>query len=522
MSKNSQIRIKAVNNLYSQESRSKQTSNYKPTYSDNPNAYSDYDVSNAQSIGLNLITENPIGSGIANAFTNGVLGNGLKLESFIDKTLLKGVSDKQISKIQDTIESYWKVWSRTPKMCDFYQKNSLAGIETMALRSIIGEGDGLLHVSIVRNGSRYYPQVQWIDGTSVATPPEKYGQNKIVSGVEIDSKGRDVAYYVKESNGNDLNITYKRCPIKSKVRNINSFQLVKFNEIQQNMVRGRSMLIPVKDLLIQSGRYTESEVTKAIIQSYMTFFITQDKEVEEDNDGKSTLEDIIDGGSTDRQEDEVVEEDRVMGLGPGVINQLKPGENAILPESKAPTAGFKEFMEMLLKLTGMAVNIPYEVLLKSFNSSYSASQASLQEAARGWEIFRDEFITKFMMPIYIAFVDCLVLQGIITCAGYEDDIYAKYAWLGSNWHGAATLNIDPVKNAKAAIMAINSNLTTREQESRKLYGNDWPSTINRLSKEKEIIDKLLPEEKEEDVKSDTTVTEPKETNTKEGNNAKTK
>jgi len=520
MLKNSQISIKTVNNLYSQESRSKQTNNYNPSYDDNPNAYMDYEVEKAQSVGLNLITENPIGAGIVNAFTNGVLGNGLKLESFIDKNLLKGVSEKQINTIQNTIESYWKIWSRTPEMCDFYQKSSLAGIETMALRSIIGEGDGLLHVAIKRNGNRYYPQVQWIDGTSVVTPPDKFGQKNIVSGVEIDSKGRDVAYYVKETNGNDLNITYKRCSIKSKVRDYKAFQLVKFNEVQQGMVRGRSMLIPVKDLLIQSGRYVESEVTKAIIQSYMTFFITQDKEAEESPDEKSTIEEIVSAGSTVNEEGEIEEsEDRVMGLGPGVINQLKPGENAILPESKAPTAGFKEFMEMLLKLTGMAVNIPYEVLLKSFNSSYSASQASLQEAARGWEIFRDEFVTKFMMPIYIAFVDCLVLQGIITCKGYETDIYAKYSWLGSNWHGAATLNIDPVKNAKAAIMAINANLTTREQESRKLYGNDWPSTINRLSKEKEVIDKLMPESPTE---SETTVTEPKETDKKEDDNAKDK
>jgi len=68
-------------------------------------------------------------------------------------------------------------------------------------------------------------------------------------------------------------------------------------------------------------------------------------------------------------------------------------------------------------------------------------------------------------------------------------------------------------------MAINANLTTREQESRKLYGNDWPSTINRLSKEREIIDKLMPESPTE---SETTVTEPKETDKKEDDNANDK
>jgi len=494
------LNVDAMNNLFNPESRSKQTNNFRPTYSDNPNAYIDSDVSKAQAIGLNLLTENPIGAGIANAFANGVLGNGLKLESFINRSLLKGVSESEISKIQETIEAYWDVWSATPSMCDHYQKNSLAAIETMALKSIIGEGDGLLHVGIVRDGNAYYPQIQWIDGTAIETPPEKFGQKNIVSGVEIDNKGRDVAYYVRESQGNDLNVTYKRCPVKSKVRNITAFQLVKFNEIQQCVVRGRSMLIPVKDLLIQSGRYIESEVVKAIIQSYMTFFITQEKDVEE-QPGKSTAEEIAEGGivNDEGSEYEEDEDDRELGLGPGLINQLRPGENAVLPESKAPTAGFREFMETLLKLVGMAVNIPYESLLKSFNSSYSASQASLQEAARGYAIFRNEFEIKFMKTIYSAFVDCLILQGVIKCKGYEDDIYARSSWLKANWHGPAILNIDPVKNAKAANLAINANLTTREIESRKLYGNEWSSVIKRLGKEAKEIKKNLPvEEKEED------------------------
>ena len=485
-------------NLYNPTSRSKQTSNFRPQYSDNPNAYMDYEIAQSQYTGLNLATENPIGAGIVNAIVNGVIGDGLKLETFIDKTLLKGVKESEIAKIQETIEGYWKVWSSTPNMCDHYAQDSLAGIETIALRSIIAQGDGLLHVKVVKNGERFYPQIQWIDGSKVATPLIQYNNEKILSGVEVDEQGRDVAYWVKQVKNNSLDVTDKSCVAKSKYRDYNNFTLVKFNEIQQGMARGVSLLNPVKDLLIQLDRHLEAELTKAILQSYMTFFITQDKEIP-DNPTNSVAEIIKQGAgavnSLDVQESD--SRDLNITLSPGAIYELEAGKNIVFPESKAPISGFKEFSESVLKRVGMGVNIPYDVLIKEFNSSYSSSQASLQEAARGWNNFRRDFVVKFMQPIYIVFVDCLVLQGLITCEGYEEDVFVRNIWRNAVWHGPHLLNIDPVKNIKYYNTAINAGLMSREQAEQELTGGDWNSTIKRLGKEKKIVEKELPVDKEE-------------------------
>lgn len=487
-------------NLYNPTSRSKQTSNFRPQYGDNPNSYMDYEVAQSQFTGLNLATENPVGAGIVNAIVNGVIGDGLKLESFIDKTLLNGISEKQIAKIQKTIESYWKIWSTTPNMCDHYNQDSLAGIETIALKSIVAQGDGLLHVKVVKNGKRYYPQIQWIDGTYIATPTDKFDEDKILSGVEVDSEGRDVAYYIKETKGNSTEVTYKKCIAKSNRRDYNNFTLVKFNQIQQGIVRGISLLNPVKDLLIQLDRHLEAEMTKAILQSYMTFFITQDKEVNE-NPTQSAI-DMFKNSAEATNDLEIQESDKKdlnITLNPGAIYELDEGKNIVFPESKAPISGFKEFSETVLKRVGMGVNIPYDVLMKEFNSSYSSSQASLQEAARGWNNFRRDFIIKFMQPIYIVFVDCLVLQGVITCKDYETDVIARNVWRSAVWHGPHLLNIDPVKNIKYYTQAIEAGLMTREQAEQELTGGDWNSTIKRLGKEKGILEKELPVEKEEKI-----------------------
>lgn len=480
-------------NYYNPTSRSKQTTNFRPYYPDNRNAFMDSEVKDAQNIGLNLATENPIGAGIVNALINGVLGDGLKLESYIKRELLKDVDSEIIEKTQKTIESYWDIWSKSPTLCDHYQKNDLSSIETIALRSIIGEGDGLLHIKIAKEGDMFFPQIQWINGSMIATPPDKFGQVNILSGVEVDSQGRDTAYYVKQMNGNSIDIDYKRCPVYSKTRNSLAFQMVRFNEIQQGIARGRSLLIPCKDLIIQIDRFTQAEITKAIIQSLMTFFITQDKE--SDDTTPDTLEDIVRNSSLNEKEEvensvsniSSTTENIMHTMNGSTIVALNPGEKIELPESNAPTANFKEFINTILVQIGMSVNIPSDVLQKSFNSSYSSSQASLQEAARGYKSFRGNFITKFMNPIYEAFVDCLILQGVIECKGYEDNIFLKKAWTNASWNPPTILNIDPLKNVKAYDMAVKSNFITREQASQELYGNKWESTIIRLADEKKKL-----------------------------------
>lgn len=509
-----------MNNLYNPTSRSKQTNNYLPYYPENPNAFMDGEVEKAQHIGLSLATENPIGAGIVNAMVNGVIGEGLKLETFIDKTLLKGVSESRIAKIQETIESYWKTWSQSPEMCDFYGQNSLGGIESIALKAVVSEGDGLLNVKIVKDGSMYYPQIQWIDGLYVATPPDKYGQKNIVNGVEIDDKGRDVAYWVKESKGNDLNITYKRCKAKSHSRDYNQFTLIRFNEIQQGLLRGRSLLTAAKELLIQSNRFIESEVTKAVLQASFTMFITKEKDVIADPNTSVTSEfenAAREANSEDRQIEESDEEDRAVTVRPGAVNELNPGEGIVTSETKAPTAAFNEFINTVLTLVGMSVNIPYEKLKKVYNSNYSASQASIQEASIGFNAYRRDFATKFMRPIYIAFVDTLVLQGLIDCPEYETNIFARNAWRGSIWYGSPMLNIDPVKNIKTSIMSVNAGLSTKEQETRKLNGGDYQSNIKRRAQEVKYENKMMPEDtKVESTKVEENPKDPTTKSTEEG------
>jgi capsid protein len=195
----------------------------------------------------------------------------------------------------------------------------------------------------------------------------------------------------------------------------------------------------------------------------------------------------VDPAGVQIEEDEV---DDQITLGPGAIWNLRPGQKANLPESKSPVEQFWQFMEANLKLIGMSVGIPYEVLIKSFNASYSASQASIQDAARGWKILTNEFASKYCQPVYEQFVELLVRQGLLDCPKFDKGLFFQKAWTGAEWYGPVVLNIDPVKNARASELLIKNQLSTKTIESRK-YGNDFDTDIKVLGEEQRMAEANL-------------------------------
>lgn len=84
-------------------------------------------------------------------------------------------------------------------------------------------------------------------------------------------------------------------------------------------------------------------------------------------------------------------------MGPGTVSHLAENEDIKFGNPSIPTTGFDTFVKTFCQQTGAALGEPYEVLMKTFNSSYSASRAALLEA---WEEFkmRRELVCGRLLP----------------------------------------------------------------------------------------------------------------------------
>jgi capsid protein len=268
------------------------------------------------------------------------------------------------------------------------------------------------------------------------------------------------------------------------------YNLILTGKVQPNQRRGRPLVLPAMDDIIMMSKFSEAELVKAVVQSYITAFVTRDKDLLATNPNPSVSNDAFVGQlHADRQADETGAYDKPITMGPGYVQTLAPGENIVLPESKSPVPEFWKFMEGQLKLVCMAVGLPFEVALQVFNSNYSASQAAIQAAARKWDIERRAFAMQAMQPVYELMVWLLNMQGIVNCPGYQTNPFVRAAWNNAEWHGPVVLNIDPVKNATAATLRLNNLTSTYEEENRKL-GKDFDKVAERRKQEADMLASL--------------------------------
>ncbi len=251
------------------------------------------------------------------------------------------------------------------------------------------------------------------------------------------------------------------------------------NAERPDQYRGVTYLAPVIEMLLQGRRYTESELTAAIVQSYYTAFIT----TEDDPTAVPTIG--RDNDDEDEEEDYPEPE-----MGPGNVVHLKTGEKVELGNPNIPTAGFENFTKAITKQIGAALELPYDVMIKEFTSSYSASKGALEEA---WEVFRKKrtwFVNDFCQPVYEVWLSEAVASGRIKAPGFFNNPLIRAAWCGARWDGPAQTHLDPLKEANANLILAKQGWKTNSQITREYYDGDFEENIETLKREQKLISSI--------------------------------
>jgi lambda family phage portal protein len=155
-----------------------------------------------------------------------------------------------------------------------------------------------------------------------------------------------------------------------------------------------------------------------------------------------------------------------------VVNLL-PGEEIENPLQNRPNPNFDPFVSSVMRQIGIGLNIPYEVLSKHFQSSYSAARAALLDAWRTFKIRREWLATKLCQPVYEEWLADAVASGMVSAPGFFADPMIRAAWSRATWNGDGPGSIDPLKEAQAARERMDIGLTTLAEEIIAHDGGDW-------------------------------------------------
>ncbi len=430
-----------------------------------------------------------------------VVGTGLNLHATIDRDLLK-MTPEAAKEWQRNTERKWRLWADKKENCDAIGMNTFAGLQQLAVTNWLPNGDifGLFQRDFKTTPMNPFSlRIHMIEADRVCTPRDairvvhggitdginRDNGNHIYDGVEVDSHGKVVAIHICNIYPNQMllnvdNIKWQRVELRSSRTGLLNFVHILDSE-RPDQYRGVSYLAPVIESMLNVTRYTQSEVIGAMVQSWFTAWIKT-----ETNPAEFPLAEASygDDDNPDIPPDRNISENsNEYEMGPGNVLHLGQNEDVKFGSPSIPTPGFDTFVKVLCKEIGAALNIPYDVLMKEFNASYSASRAALMEAWEAFRMRRAWLVERFCQPVYETWLAEAVALGLISAPGFFNDPLVRAAWSKAEWLGPVQGHLDPTKEVKADILAVQHGFKTHEQVTREYSGGDWDENIERLKDE---------------------------------------
>jgi len=411
-----------------------------------------------------LLRNAPLAAGAVNTVVANVVGSGLKLQARPDREYL-GLADQDADRWESSVEREWRLWSESANL-DAARTLDFAAFQELAFRQTLENGDVfILLPKIARLGSPYSLCLQMVEGDRVCNPNFGIDKNQLAGGVEKDKHGAPVAYHILNQHPGSrkfIEYRWKRVPAFGSKTSLRSV-LHLYRMLRPDQSRGVPYLAPVIEPLKQLDRYTEAEIMAAVVSGMFTVFVKS--EIGGGLAGMGAAQ-SVQGVPVSASEDEY-------RLGNGAIIDLATGEDVTIANPGRPNTAFDPFIQAVLRQIGVALELPFEVLIKHYTASYSAARAAMLDA---WKFFlgrRAWLARSFCQPVYETWLTEAVALGRIAAPGFFTDPLIRKAWLGSEWVGPSRGQIDELKEIKAARERIAAGVSTISEVTAEMTGGDW-------------------------------------------------
>ncbi len=427
-----------------------------------------------------LVRNTPLAGGALNTTVTNVIGSGLSLQCAIDADAL-GLDESRAAAWQNATEREFRLWAESTD-CDVTRHQNFYGLQSLAFRASIESGDCFcLMPSVERVGSPYSIALQLLEADRICNPNFARDSATLVDGVELDGTGAPLRYHVANRHPGAPG---GRAGIKWSAREAFGRQTGRRNVIhlfdrrRPGQTRGVPMLAPVIEPLKQLGRYTDAELQAAVVSGAFAVFVQMDSEAFATLfDGDAGSDYINAATKWDGSVDSATLD------GPGKAVNLLPGESIHSTNPGRPNAEFDPFVQAIIRQIGAALELPFEVLVKHFTSSYSAARAALLDAWRFFRGRRDFVATYFCQVVYEAWLDEAVALGRVVAPGYFSDPAIRRAYAGAMWIGDGPGSLDPSKEVSAARERIEIGISTVAAESILHDGVGWEAKHRQRVKE---------------------------------------
>lgn len=430
-----------------------------------------------------LVRDNPYAKSITGAFRRNVIGKGITPKaSTVDETGKPRVdANKQINHL-------WRLWAHNKWACDVEGVKTFPAMQRQAVAQIPEVGEFIFVWSYTARSERsgdllavpglqlqaIEPERLWLGQIPGATggifapavnPDTGY---EVRGGIEVDKRGRPVAYWISPTHPND---PYGQTQPPERIPADRVFHL--FVQDRPRQTRGVTWFAPVLGKMRDLGEYDATQLDAARIEACIALIINRNTAPA----GPPTITGVAGESSTDRDGNRLAE------MQSGMIFEGTDGETVTGMYPQRPGSMYRPFVQQHLRAISAGVGLQYETVARDFTGgSFSSQRQGMLEDRREYETFQQDIIDNLMRGVWRLFVTFAVAEGLVD--GVDMGVFSAdtAGWTRAEFMADGWQWVDPQKEANAALTALQARLTTR---SRILagQGEDFEETIQQTADE---------------------------------------
>lgn len=423
-----------------------------------------------------LVADNGLAAALVSTHTQNVVGAaGIRVQSRPDIEAL-GISPEQGAEFTRAAERAWRRWNR---WCETTGRLDLAGLQELAVRSVLEDGEAILVRTKPKKNPRrpYNLAFDLVDADRLESPMGS-DTDRVRSGIELDEDGAPSKYWIRVGHPNDGQYSYpvlkwRELPAKDPEGRPNILHSYIMRRAHQS--RGAPLLAPVLALFRDLEKLQEATVVRERIAACFAAMIST-----ADPEGMAAMVAKESGGGADGRE-------RIEDLYPGQVEYLEPGQQITFGAPTGLAQPYAELVKGIVVQLAAACDLPYVLLTKDFSQlNFSSARAALLEARRMFRRLQQLLTASILAPMWELLLEEAWLRGELGDIDFDAD---REAWCRANWVPPGWGWVDPVKEVEASATAIEKGLSTYAEECAAL-GRDWEETFEQQARERERREEL--------------------------------
>jgi lambda family phage portal protein len=388
-----------------------------------------------------LMRDAPYAKRARTIVVNNVVGTGVGLQAQVQNT-----RGELHDRINADIEARWDEWS-IANNCHTGGALHFGDLERACLAEVFTTGEAFLRKHQRAFGaSKIDFALELIEAerladeymSPAANPGGVIGEMRM--GVEVDTYGRPMAYWLRERHPGELRTTADHAV---RLIRVPADQIIHVRVVDRwPMTRGEPWLHCVLRKLNDMQEYSGSELTAARMGS--NYFAT----LESPNEDPMPAEEQKDGS-------------RQMSIEPGMIDQLAPGEELKFHAPNRPNTAMDPFLRHMLREVAAGIGVSYESLSRDYSqSNYSSSRLALLDDRDLWRVLQQWWARSFREPLHRAWLQAAVGSGALASVPFESFWLDQARYAAVRWKFRGWSWVDPTKEVAAYKEAVRAGFTT--------------------------------------------------------------